>query len=927
VQSVRNRHRSDSDVPAERRCTTFDGAQADVESVPLSRVAEQRVVAALGRLVAAVRAVLPRGLHPSQMVLHFQTHGARLVFTYCSALSVASDPKAPVPAARRSSLAEPSLSGRRRSSVASDAGGLDPGDGKVRPLSSGRAAGAGRMQGGSGGGGEQGHERPVTAKVRSALAATGSLHLVRAQPGRLCACSGLPLAPGEAMHVSWRSVLLHLLLNGVSVALEAAGNSTAAAAAARREEVAARALGADGAALRRKLRESVAPSGAAEALLFVQEPDAFATRLAADPLLAAAWAIFDEASLRALAAEMDGVFPETLAQLRASPALLARDAPVSELASLAIASSLTLQLSESSSRGAHRRPARSLSALALRAERDRHHSAQSGRGPKWPRHGNHGGRAERAAETSAAVATAAAARGGQRAESAPPGAMARGAGAGKLRALDGRGALEALAKGEPPGMAGERARRGILRGSGAMEWGAAGARGGEGVQFEPGGAAAERAEEPARGRSMFGVAAGERIVGRRVQAGEVEAWFDALATGEGEAGPRWMTWADFEELLARAALVPAHLSRAAAAQCFREACLHDAGGGDGFKGRQSERRRDAAGGGGRLSANGLRVALAGVARGVAAGRGRNARARIDPVDCEGRVAAVEADAWSPFPPRPLLPSSRSNIAVSTGRKGSKGSSVEHRRRGGAGSGALPVFALRSGVRVVDHVQLPHVPRGACRVPALEQAQRYIEGKGGLQRQAPFSRDAPDLIASSRVARAMLRHPARTGAGADPRAAVRALAPSHARLARHPEVVLVERTLDLGGRGAMVPPPHAPPTAATSGALSPRPLSALSSCASSAASSPHSSAYSPAPRAPAGAPPRAPLDSPDSDSDVSGNGRGHSGCASGASAWQPGDSDSLGYARKLRVAGSGLGGEWESVPSESEASDAKEWPIE
>jgi hypothetical protein len=924
VQAVRNRHRSDSEVPAERRCTTFDGAQADVESVPLSRVAEQRVVAALGRLVAAVRAVLPRGLHPTQMVLHFQTHGARLVFTYCSALSVASDPKAPVPAARRSSLAEPSLSGgRRRSSVASDAGGLDPGDGEARPLPSGRAAGAARIQGGSGGGGEQGQERPVTAKVRSALAVTGALHLVRAQPGRLCACSGLPLAPGEAMHVAWRSVLLHLLLNGVSVALEAAGNSAAAAAAARREEVAARALGADGAALRRKLREAVAPSGAAEALLFVQDPDAFATRVAADPLLAAAWAIFDEASLRALAAEMDGVFPETLAQLRASPALLARDAPVSELASLAIASSLTLQLSESSPRGAHRRPTRSLSALALRAERDRHQSA---------RHGNHGGRAERAAEISTAAVMAAAARGGQRAESAPPGAMARGAGAGRLRALDGArwGALEALAKGErPPGMAGGGARRGILRGSGVREWGAAGARGGEGVHFEPGSAAVERAEEPARDRSLLGAAAGERIVGRRVRAGEVEAWFDALATGEGEgaAGPRWMIWADFEELVARAALVPAQLSRAAAAQCFREACLHDAGGGNGFKGRQSERRREAAGGGGRLSANGLRVALAGVARGVAAGRGPNARARIDPVDCEGRVAAAEADAWNPIPPRPLLPSSRSNIAESTGRKGSQGSSAEQRRRGGAGSGALPVFALRSGVRVVDHVQLPHVPRGACRVPALEQAQRYIEGQGGLQRQAPFSRHAPDLIASSRVARAMLRHPARTGAGADPRAAVRALAPSHVRLARHPEVVFVERTLDLGGRGAMVPPPHAPPTAAASGALSPRPLSALSSCASSAASSPHSSAYSPAPRAPAGAPPRAPLDSPDSDSDISGNGRGHSGRASGASAWQPGNSDSLGYARKLRVAGSGLGGEWESGPSESEASDAEEWPIE
>jgi hypothetical protein len=102
-----------------------------------------------------------------------------------------------------------------------------------------------------------------------------------------------------------------------------------------------------------------------------------------------------------------------------------------------------------------------------------------------------------------------------------------------------------------------------------------------------------------------------------------------------------------------------------------------------------------------------------------------------------------------------------------------------------------VFAGRK-LAVVDHVQLPKIHR----YHEVDRAQRYLESKGNIQKMSGHTRDANELMATSKVARRMLKNPTRTAAAGgvrssrlDPRALVGPLPSRHQRIPWKPEVVV------------------------------------------------------------------------------------------------------------------------------------------
>ena len=48
--------------------------------------------------------------------------------------------------------------------------------------------------------------------------------------------------------------------------------------------------------------------------------------------------------------------------------------------------------------------------------------------------------------------------------------------------------------------------------------------------------------------------------------------------------------------------------------------------------------------------------------------------------------------------------------------------------------------------VIDHVQLPKIHK----YPEVDRSQRYLESKGNIQKMSGFTRDANELIATSKV---------------------------------------------------------------------------------------------------------------------------------------------------------------------------------
>ncbi len=94
--------------------------------------------------------------------------------------------------------------------------------------------------------------------------------------------------------------------------------------------------------------------------------------------------------------------------------------------------------------------------------------------------------------------------------------------------------------------------------------------------------------------------------------------------------------------------------------------------------------------------------------------------------------------------------------------------------------------------MVDHVQLPKIHR----YHEVDRSQRYLESKGNIQKVSGHTRDATELIATSKIARLMLKNPTRTAAAGggrssrmDPRALVGPLPSRHQRIPWKPEVVV------------------------------------------------------------------------------------------------------------------------------------------
>mmetsp|Transcript_31940 Transcript_31940/g.49898 ORF Transcript_31940/g.49898 Transcript_31940/m.49898 type:complete len:341 (+) Transcript_31940:1-1023(+) len=107
----------------------------------------------------------------------------------------------------------------------------------------------------------------------------------------------------------------------------------------------------------------------------------------------------------------------------------------------------------------------------------------------------------------------------------------------------------------------------------------------------------------------------------------------------------------------------------------------------------------------------------------------------------------------------------------------------------------------NNVTVVDHVQLPHV----FRYNEVDKSKMYLEATGRNQKFQSFNKGAADLMATSRVARKMLKNPVRTAAlrnerEIDVRALMGPLPDKHVRVVKKPEVVLVQQTVDLSGDG-------------------------------------------------------------------------------------------------------------------------------
>ena len=111
---------------------------------------------------------------------------------------------------------------------------------------------------------------------------------------------------------------------------------------------------------------------------------------------------------------------------------------------------------------------------------------------------------------------------------------------------------------------------------------------------------------------------------------------------------------------------------------------------------------------------------------------------------------------------------------------------------------------RRQLAVVDHVQLPKIHQ----YHEVDRSMRYLERKGNIQKVSSYTRDAQELMATSRVARRMLKNPTRTAAlggvmRLDPRALMEPLPSRHQRIPWKPEVVAVQQTLDLPGHGSVV----------------------------------------------------------------------------------------------------------------------------
>jgi len=103
VEAVCNNYLADAaELPVERRCCTFDGHQNDVSGYALNHAVEKKINDATGKIVTAVKRIMPKRVDIQVMMLHFKaSSGGKLWFLYCSSLRLLDGSEGrPVPGAK-----------------------------------------------------------------------------------------------------------------------------------------------------------------------------------------------------------------------------------------------------------------------------------------------------------------------------------------------------------------------------------------------------------------------------------------------------------------------------------------------------------------------------------------------------------------------------------------------------------------------------------------------------------------------------------------------------------------------------------------------------------------------------------------------------------------------------------------------------------
>ena len=328
VDAVQNNHLADAaDLPAERRCCTFDGHQNDVSDVALNKAVEKKILEATSKIVAAVRRLVPKRVEIQVMVLHFKASSrGKVWFMYCGSLRLldSSDGKAG-PGAKMQIGIPDMVQKKRLFAVTTD--------------------------------------RPRTARAEEPQLPPAKGRAAQKRKGRVCIVSGAFL--GKDGHLKYtatfQDIILHFLWHGLSTGFEKVGNRKAAERAIQNEERVARMLKLGSSTPVRRSLRTLLTGDPSNPLLFVKDPAAVEKAMGEDELLRAAYRLWQDAMTLIFAQEIDNLVEETFNDKKGTDAFLQHEAAICEDVLLEFSSSLSQLLVGWEDSKPAKRPARGVS--------------------------------------------------------------------------------------------------------------------------------------------------------------------------------------------------------------------------------------------------------------------------------------------------------------------------------------------------------------------------------------------------------------------------------------------------------------------------------------------------------------------------------------------------------------------------------------
>ena len=308
VDAVQNNHLADAtDLPAERRCCTFDGHQNDVSDMALNKAVEKKILDATSKIVTAVRRLMPKRVDIQLMVLHFKASSrGKVWFLYCGSLRLLDGSEGkPGPTAKMHIGISDMVQKRRLFDVTTN--------------------------------------RPRTARAEEPQLPPAKGRAAQKRKGRVCIVSGAFL--GKDGHLKYtttfQDIMLHFLWHGLSTGFEKVGNKKAAAKAIENEERVARMLKLSSSTPVRRILRTLLTGDPSSPLLFVKDPAAVQQAMGEDELLRAAYRLWQDALTLMFAQEIDNLVEETFNQKKGTDEFLQHQAAICEDVLLEFSSTLS----------------------------------------------------------------------------------------------------------------------------------------------------------------------------------------------------------------------------------------------------------------------------------------------------------------------------------------------------------------------------------------------------------------------------------------------------------------------------------------------------------------------------------------------------------------------------------------------------------